>query len=67
MISLQITGLESIQNKLKQTGEPELYKKVMHDTGEIAYKWMRIFCPVDTGELLKSTFLKKTQGCDRTN
>lgn len=61
MIRLTISGMESIQSKLKQLGEPDLYKDVMHDTGDVAWKWLQLLCPVDKGALKASTYLTKTQ------
>ena len=61
MIGIKVTGLVKTRRMFEKIGRKKLYDEITKEIGDIAFQKAKQLCPVDTGELLRSTKIKKTK------
>ena len=57
MIGLTISGLVGVQKMFEQLGKPDMYEDTVRQTGQLAGKYARQMCPVDTGAMRDSIYI----------
>ena len=62
MISFEITGLQSVINKMKKAEEFIKSNDVFDFTASLAKQYAEELCPLDTGELLQSIYIEVLDG-----